>query len=190
MALEQIATSPADIEWVRCNSGNAGTSAPTPYGYVLFPTTSGAFQSTNATPLGSSVPFVTKLDASGTAMVYSTFLGGTSGYDWAAGIAVDSTGIAYITGTTQSADFPTTPGAFQRTRGGSLDAFVSALNPNGSALVYSTFLGGSNTDQPTGIAVDAGGNAHVIGGTQSINFPTVNAVQPLRYRVANRWQCG
>ena len=161
-------------------AGSANTYPTDPsLGLIAFPTTAGAYQPTNATSRGNSVPFVTKLDASGSALVYSTFLGGTSGYnDWAAGIALDSVGNAYITGSTQAADFPTTPGAFQPTRGGLTDAFVSTLNPDGSALVYSTFLGGSNTDQPTGIAVDAAGNAHVIGGTQSSNFPTVNAVQP------------
>ncbi|MEQ1828256.1 MAG: SBBP repeat-containing protein [Pirellula sp.] len=162
-------------------TGSAHTYATSPSGSSkAFPTTSDAFQPTNATPPGSSVPFVTKLDASGSAMVYSTFLGGTAASnDWAQAIAVDSVGIAYVTGSTQASDFPTTPGAFQSTRGGSFDAFVSALNASGSALVYSTFLGGSKTDQPLDIAVDTAGNAHVIGGTQSSNFPISNAVQPL-----------
>ncbi len=161
------------------SAGNAYVTGYTTghLGPILFPTTTGAFQQTNAST--SSVPFVTKLNAAGSALAYSTFLGGTNGFDdWAAGIAVDAAGNAYITGTTQAADFPTTVGAFDRTYGGGADAFVSALNPSGSALVYSTYLGGSNVDQPLGIAVDAAGNAYVVGGTDSSNFPTINAVQP------------
>ncbi len=148
-----------------------------PLGYLAFPTTAGAFQTTNAST--TSVPFVTKLNAAGSALDYSTYLGGTTGYhDWAAAIAVDAAGSAYVTGTTQAADFPTTDGAYDRNYGGGIDSFVSKLNPSGSALAYSTFLGGSNTDQPLGIAVNAAGSAHVVGITGSTNFPTTaNALQ-------------
>lgn len=161
-------------------TGSAGTYTNNPsLGQVAFPTTPGAYQQTNATPQGSGLPFVTKLNAAGSALVYSTFLGGTTGYnDRAEGIAVDSDGKVYITGSTQAADFPTTLGAYQRTRGGLTDAFVSALNASGSALVYSTYLGGSNSDNGLGIAVSASGAAYVTGLTQSANFPTSNAIQP------------
>ncbi len=149
------------------------------WGIIAFPTTAGAFQPTNAS--SSSVPFVTKLNGEGSALAYSTYLGGTNGYaDWASAIAVDSSGNAYVTGSTQASNFPTTAGAYDRTYGGGIDAFVSELNSAGSALVYSTFLGGSNTDQPTGIAVDAAGNASVVGITGSTDFPAVNALQPTR----------
>jgi hypothetical protein len=127
--------------------------------------------------------FVTKLNPSGSALVYSTYLGGSSGqnggYDGGSGIALDSAGSAYVIGFTYSTNFPVTPGAFQTkyNRGGR-DAFVARLNPTGSALVYSTYLGGSGDDVPIGIAVDNAGNAYVSGGTYSSNFPTMNPLQP------------
>src|SRR5438552_3467713 len=115
--------------------------------------------------------FVTKLDPTGSALVYSTYLGGR-GVDYGYGIAVDAAGSAYVTGQTTSTDFPTTIGAFQTTKGGSYNAFVTKLNPTGSALVYSTYLGGSGGERGFGIAVDAAGNAYVTGTTGSTNFPT------------------
>src|SRR5262249_7422111 len=89
--------------------------------------------------------FVTQLNAAGTALVYSTYLGGNDN-DVGIGIAVDSSGSAYVTGSTSSANFPTTAGAYQRTSGGFEDAFVAKLSPAGSTLVYSTYLGGSDDD--------------------------------------------
>ncbi len=104
-------------------------------------------------------------------LIYSTYLGGSSN-DYANGIAVDSAGNAYVTGLTGSTDFPVTPGAFQTTFGGGIDAFVTKLNPSGTVLVYSTYLGGSSNDYANGIAVDSAGNAYVTGDTSSTNFPT------------------
>ena len=94
---------------------------------------------------------MTKLDASGAALGYSTYLGG-SGYDPATGIAVDGAGNAYLTGYTGSPDFPTTAGAFDTTYNGGGDAFVTKLNASGAALGYSTYLGGSGYDFALGIA--------------------------------------
>lgn len=133
-----------------------------------YPTTPGAFQTT---PGGSSDAFVTKqLNSSGTALVYSTFLGG-SGFDIADDIAIDSAGNAYVTGSAEDG-FPVTAGAFQTSFGGSGDAFVTKLNATGSALVYSTYLGGSGSDTGNGIAINAAGNAYVTGVSASSNFPT------------------
>ena len=87
------------------------------------------------------------------------------------GIAVDTSGNAHVTGYTTSSDFPTTPGAFQTTYGGSLDAFLTELNPTGTGLVYSTYLGGNSGDSGSGIAVDTSGNAYVTGNASS-RFPT------------------
>jgi hypothetical protein len=107
---------------------------------------------------------------------YSTYLGGTGG-DVAYGIAVDSSGNAYITGTTGSVDFPIVS-AEQPTYGGSGDAFVTKLNPTGSGIIYSTYLGGSGPDTGNAIAVDSSGNVYVAGTTSSAGFPTtVNAFQ-------------
>ncbi|HEY6769282.1 MAG TPA: SBBP repeat-containing protein [Candidatus Sulfotelmatobacter sp.] len=137
-----------------------------------FPTTSAAFQKTCASCVkGVPSAFVTELNASGSALVYSTYLGGTGdsrGY----GIGLDSSGAAYITGRTSSTDFPTTSSAFQKTLNGTVNVFVSKLNTIGSALTYSTFLGGSGSDQANGIAVDSAGNAYVGGSSTSTNFPT------------------
>jgi hypothetical protein len=133
-----------------------------------FPTTPGAF---DTTPNSASDAFVAKLNAAGTALVYSTFLGG-SGADRAFGIALDASGQAHVTGITGSTNFPTTPGAFDTTFNGTNNAFVAKLNAAGTALVYSTFLGGSAYDQGNGIAVDGSGQAYVTGFASSTNFPT------------------
>jgi sugar lactone lactonase YvrE len=126
---------------------------------------------------GSANAFVSELNPSGTALVYSTFLGGST-YDHGSGIALDASGDAFVTGYTESSDFPTTTGAFQITFGsGTDDAFVTELNPTGSTLVYSTFFGGNGNDEGNSIAVDSSGDAYVTGSTESTNFPTVDAVQ-------------
>jgi hypothetical protein len=101
---------------------------------------------------------------------YSTFLGGGD-FEQGSGIAVDERGRAYVTGSTISADFPTTPGAFDRTLNTSQDAFVTKLNASGSALAYSTFLGGAFDDRGEGIAVREG-RAYVTGNTISADYPT------------------
>ena len=155
------------------------------YAYVVgntssidFPTTAGAYQATSPGRVSHTlVPFVTKLDPTGSALVYSTFLGGSTDAQ-AIDVAVDGAGNAYLTGVTSATDFPTTAGAFRVTRSGQDDAFVTALNATGSALVYSTYLGGSSLEHGRGIAVDAAGHAYVIGGTTSADFPTTpGAVQ-------------
>ena len=167
------------------SSGNAYVTGLT--GSSDFPTAN-AFQSMIG---GSFNAFVTKLNAAGSALVYSTYLGGSGGNDGAAGIAVDSSGNAYVTGSTNSRNFPTA-NAFQAAYAGGLsDAFVTKVNAAGSALVYSTYLGGSGSgdygDQGTGIAVDSAGNAYVTGYTDSNDFPTVNAFQPV-YHCCNGYE--
>lgn len=143
-----------------CYVAGGGTIVPTP----------GAFQA-NAL----SGQFLMKFDASGR-IVYSTYLGG-SGNDSTVGLAVDSLGNAYLTGSTASNDFPTAH-AFQAIGGGGGDAFVAVLNASGTGLVYSTYLGGSGGDIGNGIAVDSFGNAYITGQTASPNFPTSAALQP------------
>src|SRR5262249_15671 len=120
--------------------------------------------------------FIFKLDPTGNQIVYSTFIGG-SGADEAHGIAVDAGGNAYITGFTQSNDFPIVNG-FQTTRRGLQDAYVLKLNSSGTGIVFSTFLGGSADDRGFGIALDAANNIYVTGTTSSTtNFPTANPFQ-------------
>lgn len=141
---------------------------------VDFPTTKGAFQTTcSACAKGSLNTYVTKLNPDGTALVYSTYLGGSTEEICGAQIALDSEGSLYVDGIAFSTDFPTTPGAFQTTlSSGGPDAFVTKLNPAGTALDYSTFLGGSGIEFVAGIAVDDEGNAYVTGPTSSSDFPT------------------
>jgi hypothetical protein len=138
-----------------------------------FPVTNGAYQMLLG---GSYDAFVAKLNQSGSGLTYATYLGG-SNYDYGYAIAVDAAGSAYVTGSTQSTDFPVST-AFQNVLEGSPNAFVTKLNPSGTALAYSTYLGGSNSDYGYGIAVDAAGSAYVTGSTSSPNFPvTQGAVQ-------------
>ncbi len=120
--------------------------------------------------------FVMKLDPSGTRIVYSTYLGG-SGADLGQGIAVDSLGRAYVTGLTSSFDFPLAK-ALQPHPGGYLDASLSALDPSGSQLLWSTYLGGADDDRPSSVALDPAGNVHLAGWTLSTDFPLFHASQP------------
>ena len=132
-----------------------------------------AIQSTHG---GNEDVFVSKLDPSGTTLLYSTYLGGGGG-DIGHGIAVDDSGNAYVTGYTGSGTFPTA-NAIQTTLSGPTDAFAAKLNPAGSALVYSTFLGGTWGEQGLGLALDGGRNVYLTGFTDSATtFPTANAIQ-------------
>jgi hypothetical protein len=136
-----------------------------------FPTTPGAFQPECQSCIsGFPQAFVTKLNPSGSALVYSTFLNGTDNASYGYGIAVDTSGDAYVTGFTFSSNFPTTPGAFQpNCEASGCGAFVTELNPTGSGLAYSTYLGEAN---PYAITVDTSGDAYVTGSTESEWFPT------------------
>ena len=146
---------------------------------TMFPTTTGAYKETSPDP-GNAVAFITKFKADGSDLVYSTFLGGTFGSRGNA-IAVDSFGSAYVTGETISNDFPTTMGAYI-TNVGTFevdDAFVTKLKPDGSGLVYSSYLGGNHalhssgaSDMGFGIALDSNDDAYVTGATDSSDFPT------------------
>ena len=153
-------------------SGNAYVTGRTFDGPVSFPTTTGAFDETLN---GERDVFVLKLDPTGSALVYSTLLGGSLN-ERAFGIDIDTSGNAYITGETTDAaiDFPTTTGAFDVTHNGDLDVFVTKLNPTGSALVYSTLIGGDNIDIGNGIAIDGAGNAYITGETTNgtVDYPT------------------
>ncbi len=152
--------------------GADGSVYITGYTYSTdFPTTSGAFDEGHYG--GGIDAFACKLSADGSTLVYSTFIGGDD-YDYGKSIAVDIDGCIYITGYTFSADFPTTTGAYDETiNGGSYsDAFICKLSADGSTLIYSTFIGGSNVDRGYSIAVDAGGSAYITGYTDSSGFPT------------------
>ena len=179
-----------------------------------FPVTQGAFQTTNqfsytigSTAYPGPTAFVTKLNPSGSSLVYSTYLGGSGGFilanpdfeayggDEASGLAIDGNGDAYVTGATASLNFPVTSGAYQTANasangsGGALyNAFVTELNPAGSALLYSTYLGGNGTnpnvessehaveygDQSAALAPDGSGNVYIAGTAESANFPVTS----------------
>jgi hypothetical protein len=156
------------------------------------PATTGAFQSScklDSTGVCEGGPFVAKLNPTATALVYLTYLGGSGGggLDTAHGLALDSSGNAYIAGQTGSTDFPVTSGAFQTSCGtdgqcnpvngvATPHAFIAKLNSGGSALVYSTYLGGSSMDFASAISVDSANVPYVTGGTYSTDFPISNAL--------------
>jgi hypothetical protein len=115
--------------------------------------------------------FVAKLAPDGTALIYATYLGGNSDFDHAEGIAVDATGAAYVSGSTQSTNFPT-KSAIQSTYRGFADAYVAKLSPDGTDLVYATYFGGADSEIGVDIAVDVTGAAYITGSTRSPDFPT------------------
>ena len=146
-------------------SGNAYVT-----GWTLsadFPTTAGAYQTSLR---GYQDAFVTKVGPDGTILA-STFLGGGS-YEYGYGITLDSVGNVYVTGSTESGNFPATAGAYQTALKGPADAFVAKLNNNLSTLTYATYLGGTGGDRGTAIALNQAGEAFVTGYTNSVNFPT------------------
>ncbi|HEX8720686.1 MAG TPA: SBBP repeat-containing protein, partial [Pyrinomonadaceae bacterium] len=177
----------SDTEWSRAVAVDAAGAA-----YVFGETFSPDFPLKNALQptLKGFDFFVTKVAPSGSALEYSTYLGGTgmeTGY--LGDIAVDSSGAAYVAGTSYSFDYPVTPGAFQpatKTPPGNFnsDLVVTKIAPGGGSLVYSTYLGGTDIDFCYGLAVDAAGQAHVVGTTTSQDFPTLNAL----YTPPPRWQ--
>ena len=137
-----------------------------------FPVTAGAFQ-----VKGSFDAFVSKLNPSGSGLVYSTYLGGSADVDRGWAITLDSAGNATVTGDTASNDFPIINAIQGTYGGGSTDAFVTKLNATGTGLIYSTFLGGNLTDEGRGIAANANGDVYVTGDTSSANFPTAVPLQ-------------
>ncbi len=152
---------------------NAGEAYVTGFTFSTnFPTRSPLQAANN----GGADAFVTKLNAAGSQLVFSTYLGGSAD-DRGLGLTLNAGGNVFITGSTQSPNFPTTSGAYQTTPGGNTDAFVAQVNAAGSQLVYSTYLGGSDVDQGNGVGVDNAGNAYVIGSTASINFPMQTPTQ-------------
>lgn len=181
--------------------GNAFVTGST--ASASFPTTEGAYQTTYKGNLGQpSLPrfgmpfmrrgdvFVTKINPGGTQLIYSTLLGGQREKSPRA-LAIDAQGNAFVAGYTLSDDFPVTASAYQRqNRGSDLnndffhvgDGFVTKLNATGSALVYSTYLGGSGDDVVNGLAIDPAGNAYVTGATSSTNFPVSSGAYAIRHR--------
>ena len=149
----------------------ATTSTNFPTQDAAYPTSGGLYDA-----------FMTKLNGSGNAIEYSTYLGG-SNYDFGHDIAVDNSGAAYLTGMTASSNFPTTVGAFDRLFVGAQEAFVVKIDPSQTGLAsrgYSTFLGGNFSDQGHAIKIDPSvGTAYITGQTTSTNFPTLNPIQPL-----------
>lgn len=162
------------------DQGNGITLDSSNNAYVTGETNSGGFVSPR--PYGGDgdafvAKFNTSLAGPGS-LTYFTYLGGSLA-DAGQAIAVDSNGNAYVTGSTVSSDFPVAGAIFQpRFGGGNADAFVTKLDPTGATLLYSSYLGGTNTDVGYGIAVDADGNAYVAGQTCSLDFPLANPVQP------------
>ena len=157
-------------------SGNAYITGVT--SSTGFPTASPIY----GTNTGYMDAFITKINPSGSSLVYSTYLGGSIvdpgyyGTDAGLGITVDTDGNAYITGFTETYNFPVSS-PIQGSYAGNIDAFITKINPSGTALDYSTYIGGSGDDRGYGIAVDTGGNAYIAGMTLSSNFPTVSAIQ-------------
>jgi hypothetical protein len=160
-----------------------------------YSTTPGSFQSNYGG--GAFDAFVTKLNPAGSALAYSTYLGGSNQEAPGGQIRVDTGGNAYVTGWVQSIDFPVTPGAAQTSfaggtcsSGGCGDAFLTKLNPTGSGLVYSTYLGGSGDENPVGLDIDSDGTAYITGVTNSPNFPLRNPIQSVLAGPPCPYPCG
>lgn len=150
------------------NSGNV---------YVAGYTDSGDFPLASLGSLSTNTyhVFVAKLDSTGSNLIYADYFGGNS-YDFGLGLVVDSANEVYVTGATQSSNFPVV-NAYQSQQPGPYTGFLTRVSADGSAILYSTYLGGNNYDQPSAIAIDGSGEVVVAGYTQSLNFPVTNAYQ-------------
>ncbi len=164
--------------------GGSGTDQPTGIAvdnsgnvYVAGYTDSADFPlaSLGSLPTNTDHVFVAKLDPTGSNLVYADYIGGNSD-DYAVALVLDSANEVYVTGSTQSSNFPVV-NAYQSQQPGPYTGFLSRISADGSALIYSTYLGGNNYDQPAGIAIDNSGEVMVAGYTQSLNFPVANAYQ-------------
>ncbi|MDW8345614.1 MAG: SBBP repeat-containing protein [Bacteroidia bacterium] len=129
----------------------------------------GSYKTTHS---GAEDVFVTKINSTGNSLIYSTYLGG-SGEDFGNGITINSSGEAFVTGWTASTNYDITPGAFQTANGGGRDCFVTKLNAAGTALIYSTYIGGSSEDLSRSIVIDGFEQAYITGGTQSTNYDVI-----------------
>jgi uncharacterized protein (TIGR03437 family) len=171
--------------YVTCSTSNGYNDARRPPG-TPFPVTPGAYQTTDT--FGSAGGFIvryasiSKINPTGTALIYSTLIGSSPLSSSPVNVAIDNAGNAYVTGYTISTTFPVTPGAYKTTGGGKStaipgddnpDCFITKFNASGSALVYSTYFGGNYVDRCFDLAVDGGGNAHVTGLTISSDFPQI-----------------
>lgn len=156
-----VAVDASGAAYVAGTTGSADFPLQSPYRSVM---------------VGGMEAFVTKIAASGSALIYSTFVGGL-GADDGYGVAVDSSGNAYLTGTTNSSDFPVTPGVVQSRKKGLYDAFVTKIGPAGNSLVYSTFIGGTGDECGTGISVSTANEAIITGYSTSTDLPAVDSVQ-------------
>jgi hypothetical protein len=154
------------------NNGNA---------YVTGETASSNFPGAHGALRGLKNAFVAKLAVDGSKLIYFTYVGGTQA-DSGNGIAVDASGDAFVAGGTQSPDLPTSPGAFQPLpkAGNAGSAFLFKLSPDGTKLLYCTYLGGSVDDVALGVAVDSSGNAYLGGSTSSLDFPIPSNLVPLQ----------
>lgn len=158
------------------SNGNAYVTGPTGNGFPI--------ANASQPQIGGNIDaFITKVNPTGSGLVYSTYFGG-SNRDEGQGIAVDSNGNAYVSGITYSTNLPLTNPVQTTIGGGQYDAFISKFTPNG-ARIYSTYLGGTGDDQGTSIAADSSGNAYIVGTTSSTNFPTVSPIQLLNAGGAN-----
>ncbi|MBD3190714.1 MAG: hypothetical protein GF308_08715 [Candidatus Heimdallarchaeota archaeon] len=154
-----------------------------------FPTTPGAYSEDTGENYGNQEPFVFKLSSDGSDLLYSTFIGGHSS-DEANSITLDGSNNAYVTGFTDSDDFPTTANAFSEEYNGYSDCFVFKLSADGSDLLYSTYLGGGITrDEGRGIAVNGDGDAFITGRTESSDFPTTAGAYDETYNDDSRADC-
>jgi Big-like domain-containing protein/carboxypeptidase family protein/IPT/TIG domain-containing protein/beta-propeller repeat-containing protein len=140
-----------------------------------FPTTPNCYQPNLSAPGVNDDVWITKINPTGTALIYSTYLGGSSSED-PVSLAINDAGNVYVGGSSGSANFPILNGA-QTTYGGGWDGFITKLNTTGTALEYSTFIGGNDFDVVAAIALDPAGNVYIAGATMSSNFPTVNPFQ-------------